>query len=53
MNFSADQMGIAETGKDGRERVFVGKGDAPRNCQSDSFRDNYDEIDWGHDDDKG
>lgn len=24
-----------------------GKGDAPRNCFSDWFRDNYDGIDWG------
>jgi len=24
-----------------------GKGDAPRNCFSSQFRDNYDRIDWG------
>ena len=41
-------MGLCPIGKDGRQRVMVGKGDSPRNCQSDAFRDNYDEIDWGH-----
>ena len=25
-----------------------GKGDAPRSCFSQSYRDNYNEIDWGH-----
>ena len=24
----------------------AGKGDKPRNCFSDSFKDNYDSIDW-------
>tara|TARA_Y100001938_G_scaffold59411_1_gene83012 strand:- start:3664 stop:3807 length:144 start_codon:yes stop_codon:yes gene_type:complete len=24
-----------------------GKGDAPRNCHSKKFKDNYDNIDWG------
>ena len=26
----------------------AGKGDAPRNCFSKKFKDNYDEIDWNH-----
>lgn len=47
LNMSASEMGLSPFGKDGRPRVAVGKGDSPRNCQSDSFRDNYDEIDWG------
>jgi hypothetical protein len=47
MNFSASELGISETGKDGRPRVSIGKGDSPRNCQSDAFRENYDTIDWG------
>ena len=25
-----------------------GKGDSPRSCFSKKFRNNYDEIDWGH-----
>ena len=25
----------------------MGKGDKPRNCFSKSYRDNYDDIDWG------
>lgn len=49
MNIPASEMGISETGKDGRPRVKIGKGDSPRNCQSDAFRDNYDLIDWGKD----
>lgn len=47
MNFSAAEMGLGTTGQDGRPRVFVGKGSAPRNCQSKAFRDNYEEINWG------
>lgn len=27
--------------------VQNGKGDAPRNCFSDSYRSNFDQIDWG------
>ena len=30
----------------------MGKGDKPRNCFSEDFRDNYDNIDWGHDVDR-
>lgn len=26
----------------------AGKGDKPRNCFSDIFKNNYDEIDWGN-----
>lgn len=26
-----------------------GKGDSPRSCFSQAFRDNYDAIDWGRD----
>lgn len=25
----------------------AGKGDAPRNCFSKKFKENYDQIDWG------
>ncbi|MAF24563.1 hypothetical protein CL634_03170 [bacterium] len=28
----------------------AGKGDNPRNNLSEQFRENYDEIDWGHKD---
>lgn len=30
----------------------AGKGDAPRNCFSKKFRDNYDDIVWNHKDEK-
>ena len=30
-----------------------GKGDGPRSCFSQSYRDNYNEIDWGHDEESG
>lgn len=44
-------MGIAETGKDGRPRVKVGKGDSPRNI-SQRFRENFDQINWGRKEEK-
>jgi hypothetical protein len=47
MNPTAAEMGIGTTTKDGRPCVAIGKGDTPRNCQSDDFRNNYDDIDWG------
>lgn len=47
INYSSDQLGLSPVGKDGRQRVATGKGDAPRSCQSTEFRDNYDDIDWG------
>lgn len=27
----------------------AGKGDGPRSCHSNNFKDNFGEIDWGHD----
>lgn len=27
--------------------MSAGKGDKPRNCFSEQYRNNYDEIDWG------
>jgi hypothetical protein len=27
---------------------MAGKGDSPKNCFSKQFKDNYDQINWGH-----
>ncbi len=29
-----------------KNKSIAGKGDAPRNCFSEDYRDNYDDIDW-------
>jgi hypothetical protein len=29
------------------QKQDAGKGDKPRNCFSDDFKDNYDKINWG------
>lgn len=52
MNTPASEMGIGEIDRSGRPRVKVGKGSSPRHCFSDEFRANYDNIDWGREDDK-
>lgn len=33
--------------KTNRNAHQAGKGDAPRNCFSHSYRENYNDIDWG------
>ena len=33
--------------KSKQKKPLNGKGDAPRNCHSKKFKDNYDNIDWG------
>ena len=32
--------------KPNKSKSIAGKGDNPRNCFSDDYRDNYDSIDW-------
>ena len=32
--------------KTSKSKSIAGKGDNPRNCFSDDYRDNYDSIDW-------
>jgi hypothetical protein len=34
--------------KSKKKENTAGKGDAPRNCASENFKKNYDEIDWGN-----
>lgn len=47
MGMNTRDLGIGTYGKDGRPRVSVGKGSAPRSCFSREYRANFDKINWG------
>lgn len=51
IKFSGIKCNFCQTNvklKTKKNNIMSGKGDSPRNCFSKQFKNNYDEINWGH-----